>query len=128
MKKRIVTGACALTAGLAAAAAGFYVASTNAQAQMPFQIEEATIAGVHQAIKQGQITCVGLVQAYFNRAKAYNGVASVLLTQDGAPIPRAIGTVRAGAPLEFPTTTVKASTLLPDLDKYTGPPLEWGRM
>ena len=128
MKKRIVTGACALTAGLVAAAAGFYVAAPNAQGQMPFQIEEATIAGVHQAIRQGQTTCVGLVQAYFNRAKAYNGVASALVTPDGAPIPSATGTVRAGAPLTFPTTTVKASTLLPDLEKYTGPPLEWGRM
>ena len=102
MKKRIVTGACALTAGLVAAAAGFYVAAPNAQGQMPFQIEEATIAGVHQAIRQGQITCVGLVQAYFNRAKAYNGVASALVTPDGAPIPSATGTVRAGAPLDVP--------------------------
>ena len=33
-----------------------------------------------------------------------------------------------GAPLRFPTQTVKASTILPDLDKYKGPPLEFGRM
>jgi Asp-tRNA(Asn)/Glu-tRNA(Gln) amidotransferase A subunit family amidase len=32
------------------------------------------------------------------------------------------------APLRFPTQTVKASTLLPDLDQYQGPPLEYGRM
>jgi amidase len=32
------------------------------------------------------------------------------------------------APLRFPTQTVKASTILPDLDKYKGPPLEYGRM
>ena len=36
--------------------------------------------------------------------------------------------MRAGAPLQFPTETVKASTFLPDLDKYKGPPLEYGRM
>jgi Asp-tRNA(Asn)/Glu-tRNA(Gln) amidotransferase A subunit family amidase len=32
------------------------------------------------------------------------------------------------APLRFPTKTVKASELLPDLDRYEGPPLEYGRM
>ena len=36
--------------------------------------------------------------------------------------------MRAGAPLRFPTETVKAATMLPDLDKYQGPPLEFGRM
>ena len=36
--------------------------------------------------------------------------------------------VRAGAPLRFPTQTVKASTILPDLDKYQGAPIEFGRM
>ena len=30
--------------------------------------------------------------------------------------------------MKFPTQTVKASTLLPDLDKYEGPPIEFGRM
>src|SRR5206468_2582608 len=48
--------------------------------------------------------------------------------QDGAPIPEAPGAVRAQAPLRFPTATVKASAVLPDLDKYKGPPLEYGRM
>jgi hypothetical protein len=36
--------------------------------------------------------------------------------------------MRAAAPLSFPAETVRASTLLPDLDKYKGPPLEFGRM
>src|SRR5262249_18938453 len=49
-------------------------------------------------------------------------------TQDGGPIPEAPGTVRAQASLRFPTVTVKAAAVLPDLDKYTGPPLEYGRM
>ena len=34
----------------------------------------------------------------------------------------------ATAPLRFPSETVNASTILPDLDKYAGPPLEFGRM
>ncbi|HWZ69027.1 MAG TPA: amidase family protein, partial [Stellaceae bacterium] len=36
--------------------------------------------------------------------------------------------VRAGAPLAFPTETVAASAILPVLDSYKGPPLEFGRM
>ncbi len=52
----------------------------------------------------------------------------MLVTQDGAPVPEVPGTVRGRAPLRFPTQTVNASTLLPDLDKYQGPPLEFGRM
>src|SRR5262249_1941078 len=54
--------------------------------------------------------------------------ASALVTADGAPVPEALGTVRAQAPLRFPTATVTASTVLPNLDKYMGPPLEYGRM
>ncbi|HXJ82254.1 MAG TPA: amidase family protein [Candidatus Methylomirabilis sp.] len=83
---------------------------------------------MHAAIRAGEITCVQIVQHYIDRARAFNGVASRLITEDGARVPRAIGAVRAGAPLSFPTETVKASTLLPDLDKYTGKPLEFGRM
>ena len=128
MKKMIVASTCVLAGGLAlTGVVALFVVAPAAQAP-PFQIEEATIAGVHRAIKQGQLTCRDLVQGYFNRAKAYNGVSNALLTPDGTPIPQAWGTVRAGARLKFPTATVKASTLLPDLDKYTGPPLEWGRM
>ncbi len=69
-----------------------------------------------------------MVQHYLARVRAYNGVASALVTLDGAPVAEATGVVRAGAPLKFPTQTVKASTILPDLDKYQGPPLEFGRM
>ena len=38
------------------------------------------------------------------------------------------GTVRAGSPLKFPTETVAASKILPNLDKYKGLPLDYGRM
>jgi Asp-tRNA(Asn)/Glu-tRNA(Gln) amidotransferase A subunit family amidase len=96
--------------------------------EKPFRLEEATIEDLHAAIKSGQTTCVAIVQHYIDRVRAYNGVASALVTPDGAPVPTAPGAVRAQAPLRFPTTTVKASTVLPDLDKYTGPPLEYGRM
>lgn len=60
--------------------------------------------------------------------RAYNGPASLLVTEDGAEIPQATGAVRAGSPLRFPTQTVKISDVLPDLDKYKGPPIEYGRM
>ena len=92
--------------------------------EKPFRLEEATIEELHAAIKSGQTTCVAIVQHYIDRARAYNGVASALVTTDGAPVSAAPGAVRAQEPLRFPTATVKASTVLPDLDKYTGPPLE----
>jgi Asp-tRNA(Asn)/Glu-tRNA(Gln) amidotransferase A subunit family amidase len=93
-----------------------------------FEIVEATIADVHRAIQQGQTSCRQLVQAYVDRAKAYNGVSDRLVTRDGAPVPSPRGTVRAGSPLRFPTETVAVSTLLPDFDQYAGPPIELGRM
>ncbi|MBC7582178.1 MAG: amidase, partial [Tardiphaga sp.] len=93
-----------------------------------FQLEEATIAELHDAIRAGKTTLVKVVQHYIDRARAYNGVASMLLTEDGAPVPEAVGTVRATAPLQFPTETVKASKILPDLDRYRGVPLQFGTM
>jgi amidase len=50
-----------------------------------FHLEEATINQVHAAIKSGQISCQGLVQAYINRAKAYNGWGTQPVTEDMAP-------------------------------------------
>jgi Asp-tRNA(Asn)/Glu-tRNA(Gln) amidotransferase A subunit family amidase len=93
-----------------------------------FRLEEATIDDLHAAIRAGEITCVQVVQHYLARARAYNGVASILVTEDGAPVKPAGGAVRAGVPLRFPTQTIKASTLFPDLDRYRGAPLEYGRM
>src|SRR5690606_16609862 len=93
-----------------------------------FRLEEATIEDLHRAIQAGESTCVEVVQRYIERARAYNGVPSVLVTEDGKPIEPTAGAVRAGEPIRFPTDTVKASTLLPDLDRYRGPPLEFGRM
>src|SRR5271166_6234616 len=86
----------------------------------PFCLEEATIDELHRAISNGEVTCVDVVKRYIARARAFNGVCSMLVTQDGASVPPAQGAVRAGAPLQFPAATVKASSILPDLDKYKG--------
>jgi Asp-tRNA(Asn)/Glu-tRNA(Gln) amidotransferase A subunit family amidase len=93
-----------------------------------FVLEEATIDELHAAIKAGEVTVVDVVRHYIARVRAYNGTSNLLVTEDGAPVPEAKGTVRGGAPLTFPTETVKASDVLPDLDRYKGPPLEFGRM
>src|SRR5438874_1634752 len=94
----------------------------------PFRLEEATIDELHDAIRAGSATCVAVVRHYIERAKAYNGVASVLVTEDGAAVPEAAGAMRAGVPLRFPTESLEASAILPDLKKYRGLPLEFGRM
>jgi Asp-tRNA(Asn)/Glu-tRNA(Gln) amidotransferase A subunit family amidase len=104
------------------------LALAGVRAAVAFQPEEATIESVQSAIKSGEITCRGVVQAYLERAKAYNGVCTALVTADGANVKPVTGYVRAGKPLLFPTKTVKASTVFPDLDKYQGLPLEYGRM
>ena len=99
-----------------------------ARGEWTFQLEESTIAEMQSAILAGEITCVEIVQRYIDRARVLNGVASVLVTQDGGPVAAVTGTVRAGAPLSFPTETVPASEIFPDLDLYEGKPLEFGRM
>src|SRR5262245_11863080 len=93
-----------------------------------FAIEEATIDGIHAAIRSGQTTCQGIVQAYIERVRAYNGVCTSLVTADGTDIPPVRGAVRAGSPLTFPTKTTKGSAIFPDLDQYRGKPLDFGRM
>lgn len=109
-------------------AAFLLLAPATVLAQRPFQVEEATIPGLHAAIGAGQTTCQQVVEAYIARARAYNGVCTALLTRDGAPIAASTGAVRAGAPITFPTETVAASKVLPNLDEYAGLPIEFGRM
>jgi amidase len=96
--------------------------------QGQFHIEEASISDIQHAIQTGQTSCKQVVQDYIARAKAYNGVCTALLTKDGAPIPQATGMMRAGSILTYPTQTVAASTVFPDLDQYSGLPLEFGKM
>lgn len=93
-----------------------------------FEVVEASIDDLHAAIRVGRTTLVDVVEQYIGRARVYNGVASMLVTEDGLPVPEATGVVRAGAPLKFPTKTIPVSDVLPDLGKYKGPPLEYGRM
>ena len=72
---------------------------------------------------------VALVQAYVDRAKAYNGVSNQLVTADGAPIPPAPGAVRAGAPLEVPDRDRRIDDAASRASiEYAGPPIEFGRM
>src|SRR5262249_17489061 len=102
--------------------------TTTAPAQRRFSIEEVTIADLQNAIKSGQTSCRAIVQAYIDRARAYNGTCTAIVTKDGAPIAPGRGTVRAGAPLTFPTQTVPASSIFPSFDQYAGLPFEFGRM
>src|SRR5688572_22608047 len=85
-----------------------------------FQVEEASIQGIQAAIQSGKTTCKQVVQAYIDRAKAYNGVCTALVTKDGMPVQSKPGTIRAGSPLKFTPATVPISKILPDFDKYKG--------
>jgi amidase len=97
--------------------------------RMDFVLEEATIEQLHEAIGQKRATCVQVVKHYINRCERYNGVATMLVTSDGKPIDcHPNGVVRAGKPLRFPTSTVPVNTVLPDLEKYAGLPLDLGHM
>ena len=104
------------------------MATTAASAQGGFQIEEATIGGIQRAIRQGETTCVQVVEAYVERARAYNGICTQLVTPDGGGVAPGQGAVRAGVPIEFPSTTVPVREILPDYDAYRGLPIEFGRM
>ena len=84
------------------------------------QIEEASIGDIQRAIQQGETTCMQVVEAYVERARAYNGVCTQLVTADGGRVAPGRGAVRAGAPIEFPATTVPVREILPEYDEYRG--------
>jgi amidase len=65
--------------------------SAKVAEKKPFCLEEATIEELHRAIQAGETTVVEIVQRYIARVRAYNGVSSVLITEDGKPIPPANG-------------------------------------
>jgi Asp-tRNA(Asn)/Glu-tRNA(Gln) amidotransferase A subunit family amidase len=113
--------------GLAAAILALGLSTATAAAEQ-FRVEEATIDDIQRAITSGQTTCRGVVEAYLDRARAYNGACTELVTRDGAPVPATTGAVRAGSPIAFPTATRAVSSFLPHLDQYVGPPLDLGRM
>jgi len=93
-----------------------------------FQIEEASIEDLHQAIRKRQATCVQIVEAYVERARAYNGACTRLVTEDGAPVAAKPGALRATKLVQFPTETVAFKDLLPDFQMYAGEPIEYGRL
>jgi Asp-tRNA(Asn)/Glu-tRNA(Gln) amidotransferase A subunit family amidase len=99
-----------------------------ASAADEFNVHEATIDDIQNAIQNGATNCQGVVQAYIDRVKAYNGVCTALVTEDGGQIAAATGAIRGGAAIAFPLNTVPASRYLPDLDQYEGLPLDLGRM
>jgi amidase len=122
MPKRILVRASIVIAAGVALATGFYYfrpPEVAAQA-FRFQIIDATIDDVHRAIKEGQITCRGLVQAYLNRVNAYNGVSNKLVTEEMAP------DILPGY-AEY-KTAVTATAHLPNSDPRKTPPIEFGRM
>jgi len=93
-----------------------------------FRVEEATIADIHRAIQEGRTTCKAIVESYIERARAYNGVCTQLVTRDGAPVAALNGPVRGGTPVSFPTSTTAIEAVLPNFDQYVGPPIDFGRM
>jgi Asp-tRNA(Asn)/Glu-tRNA(Gln) amidotransferase A subunit family amidase len=103
-------------------------ATSPGRAARAFRVEEATIAEVHRAVQQGETTCKAIVQAYIERARAYNGTCTRLVTRDGASVPPVLGPLRAGSPTSFPTATTAAGSVLPKFAEYTGPPIDFGRM
>ena len=66
------------TAGFTRVTGGLVLllASGLVAAQGTFNVEEATIASTQKAIQDGTITCKGVVQAYIDRIKAYNGTCA----------------------------------------------------
>jgi amidase len=106
-----------------ALACGVLSLTRTADSQAPtfrFHLIEATIGDVHRAIQDRQITCRGLVQAYVNRARAYNGTATRLLTEEVAVT-------------HFPNYSdykdaVEATARLASGDPRKTPPMEFGRM
>ena len=117
-----------VASGLLLLVPGIVAAQPETSRSEGFRLEEATIEEIHRAIYEGHTSCEGLVRAYIDRARAYNGACTQLVTLDGTPVAPASGPVRAGSAVAFPTSTVPVSSILPDFDRYAGPPLDLGRM
>jgi amidase len=49
-----------------------FAAAVSAQTAPPFEVEETTIAQVHDAMKAGRLTCRALVSQYLKRIEAYD--------------------------------------------------------
>ena len=95
---------------------------------MPFSVFEASIKDLHEAIQSEETTCEQVVHQYLERVKSFNGPSGFLVTPDGSDVTQSYGTLRASKRLQFPTRTIAAGSLLPDLADYIGPPIEFGEM
>ena len=95
------------------------IGASEAHAQTaPFHLLEATIPDVHRAIQAGQITCRGLVEAYLNRARAYNGTCNALVTEENVS--------RFLPDYAEYKAAVEATLSRPDSDPAKTPPIEFG--
>jgi Asp-tRNA(Asn)/Glu-tRNA(Gln) amidotransferase A subunit family amidase len=75
--------------GTSLVAAALVLSGARAPAQTPsFQVEEATIAQIHAAMKAGRLTCRALVDAYLKRIDAYDkngpGLNAIVVVNPGA--------------------------------------------
>lgn len=102
------------------AASGDRVHTQQPPQPFQFRLLEATIGDVHRGIQEGQLTCRALVQAYINRARAYNGTCNQLVTEQMAPQFLPDYAEYAAA--------VAATAALPPGDPRKTPPIEFGRM
>ena len=100
----------------------------NAAPGAEFHLQEATIDSIQSGIRSGETTCKHVVEQYIARARAYNGMCTKLVTTEGRSVPAALGAVRAGAPIKFPTQTVALRKVVPDWDNYKGLLPDYGRM
>src|SRR3989442_16005879 len=92
------------------------------RAQAPrFSLEEATIADVHRAIQAGQITCRGLVHAYFDRAKAYNRVINRPDTENGTASLPSAGLLFARTLLTVRVEPIVIARVLPNFQQNALP-------
>ncbi len=93
-----------------------------------FNVVEASIEDLHTAIVSGKTCLVEVTQSYIDRVHAYNGVSSMLVTEDGRDIDKVRGIRRGGHEIKFPTKTINVDSVLPDRKDYKGKQLEFGRM
>ena len=100
---------------LVASAALIWLGAAGAQPATPFRVEEASIADVHDAIRSGTTTCAEVVQGYIERARAYNGVCTTLVTPTarGRAARSRRGARRSAAALPH-ADTVAVTDLVPD--------------
>ncbi|MGE5199076.1 MAG: amidase family protein [Rhodospirillaceae bacterium] len=61
-----------MAAGLVALAVVVCAVATFAQSPRPFEVEEASIAQIHEAMQAGRLTCRGLVEQYLRRIDTFD--------------------------------------------------------